>query len=375
MKFKIFGEILCGKTLAQMNESMANDFAVAGALMPDAHAGYSLPIGGVVMTEACVVPAWVGYDIGCGMRGVRTNIIRDDMTTERLEQIKELVLQAVPMGQSKHKAQEAREQKFQKLDTMFTPVGKEIFNTRGWGQLGTLGGGNHFIEVGYDEENWVWICVHSGSRGVGHAIATHYMKKAAEAAGVMKGNVEGGFSLRCDNPLYDEYMKDMKAALVWSEYNRMLMTDEVLKAMGKVFGDKIVAKDTIDNIHNTAVIIEDFGLYILHRKGATSANLGERGIIPGNMRDGFFVVKGLGNPDSLHSASHGAGRVMSRGEAKKNIDFDAFQKQMEHVVTNVSVHTLDEAPAAYKDIFEVMDSQKDCVEILHHVKPLLNLKG
>lgn len=373
MSFKIFGEILCGKTLAQMHESMAHDFVVGGALMPDAHAGYSLPIGGVVMTDGCVVPAWVGYDIGCGMRGIRTNIIRDDMTTERLEKIKELVLEAIPMGQNKFPKGKAHENKYSKMLEMFTQVGKNIASTRGFGQLGTLGGGNHFVEVGYDEENWVWICIHSGSRGVGHAIATYYMKKAAEEAGIMQGNTEGGYPLYEGSELFDDYMKDMTAALRWSEYNRMLMTEAVMDAMGKVFEDRIVAKQAIDNIHNTAVSISG-GSY-LHRKGATSAATKELGIIPGNMRDGFFVVKGLGNMESFCSASHGAGRVMSRGQAKANIDFDAFKKQMEHIVTNVSIHTVDEAPAAYKDIFEVMDSQKDCVEILHHVKPLLNLKG
>lgn len=373
MSFKIFGEILCGKTLAQMHESMAHDFAVKGALMPDAHAGYSLPIGGVVLTQGVVVPAWVGYDIGCGMRGIRTNIIKDDMTPERLEEIKELVLKAIPMGQNKHTRAGAREHKYEKLSEMFTKKGHEIFWSRGLGQLGTLGGGNHFVEIGYDEENWVWICIHSGSRGVGHAIATHYMNAAAREAGVMKGNIEGGFPLKVGTPLFNEYYQDMMAALRWSEYNRMLMTEEVMKAMGKVFKDRIVAKQAIDNIHNTANFL--VGDQFLHRKGATAANKGELGIIPGNMRDGFFVVKGLGNDESLNSASHGAGRVMSRGEAKQKIDFDEFQKEMEHVVTNVSIHTIDEAPAAYKDIFEVMDSQKDCVEIIHHVKPLLNLKG
>ncbi|MGL4352790.1 MAG: RtcB family protein [Aeromonas popoffii] len=372
MKFKIFGDIVCGKTLSQMHESMANDFVVKGALMPDAHAGYSLPIGGVVMTEGCIVPAWVGYDIGCGMRGVRTNIIREDMTTERLEKVKGLVLKSVPMGQNKHPRAKANEHKFEKMLTLFTPLGQEIANTRGMGQLGTLGGGNHFVEIGYDEENWVWVCVHSGSRGVGHAIATYYMKKAAEEAGVMKGNVEGGFPLQVGTDLFNDYKKDMDAALIWSQYNRMLMTDAVMKALDEVFGDRVKSKACIDNIHNTAVQAQD---QFLHRKGATSAGTGELGIIPGNMRDGFFVVRGLGNAESMCSASHGAGRVMSRGEAKAKIDFDEFQKQMEHVVTNVSIHTVDEAPDAYKDIFDVMDSQKDCVEILHHVKPLLNLKG
>lgn len=372
MEFKIFGDIVCGKTLAQMHDSMKQDFVLKGALMPDAHAGYSLPIGGVVMTKDVVVPAWVGYDIGCGMRGIRTNIIRDDMTTERLEQVKDLILKAIPMGMNKHKNCSAHERKFEKLKTIFTDVGQDIFDTRGWGQLGTLGGGNHFIEIGYDEEDWVWVCVHSGSRGVGHALATLYMNKAAQESGVQTKNVEGAFPLRMGTESFNNYMQDMKAALIWSEYNRMLMTDAVMEALGKVFGDKIVAKQAIDNIHNTAVQAQD---QFIHRKGATSAGTKELGIIPGNMRDGFFVVKGLGNPDSLCSASHGAGRVMSRGEAKKAVDLEEFKKEMAHVVTNISSHTIDEAPAAYKDIFEVMDSQKDCVEIVHHVKPLLNLKG
>ena len=373
MEFKIFGDIMCGKTLAQMAESMKQDFVLQGALMPDAHAGYSLPIGGVVLTKDVVVPAWVGYDIGCGMRGVRTNIIKDDMTKERLVELKELILKAIPMGTNKHKSCVAHERKFPRLQGIFTEVGKDIFETRGWGQLGTLGGGNHFVEIGYDEENWVWVCVHSGSRGVGHALATLYMNLAAKEAGVMKSNVEGAFPLQVGTELFDNYMQDMSAALIWSEYNRMLMTDAVVDALGKVFKDKIVSKHVIDNIHNTAIKGAD-GQF-LHRKGATAAGTDEEGIIPGNMRDGFFVVKGLGNKGSMCSASHGAGRVMSRGEAKKAVDLEEFQKEMAHVVTNITAHTTDEAPSAYNDIFEVMKSQEDCVKIVHHVKPLLNLKG
>ena len=373
MEFKIFGEILCGKTLAQMHDSMKQPFVLKGALMPDAHAGYSLPIGGVVLTKDVVVPAWVGYDIGCGMRGVRTNIIKDDMTPERLEKVKELILGAIPMGMNKHKSCVAKERKFPRLQSTFTDIGQDIFETRGWGQLGTLGGGNHFVEIGYDAENWVWICVHSGSRGLGHALATFYMNVAAKESGVQTKNVEGAFPLKMGTETFDAYMKDMNAALIWSEYNRMLITDAVMEALGKVFDGKIVAKEVIDNIHNTAMKSPD-GQF-LHRKGATAAGKGELGIIPGNMRDGFFVVKGLGNQESLCSASHGAGRVMSRGEAKKAVDLEEFKKEMAHVVTNISAHTIDEAPAAYKDIFEVMDSQKDCVEIIYHVKPLLNLKG
>ncbi|MGL5012906.1 MAG: RtcB family protein [Bacteroidales bacterium] len=373
MEYKMFGDIVCGKALAQMAESMKLPFVKKGALMPDAHAGYSLPIGGVVLTDKCVVPAWVGYDIGCGMRGVRTNIIRDDMTQERLEKIKELILEAIPMGQNKHKYNDAHEKKYKRVEELFTPLGQEIFNTRGWGQLGTLGGGNHFIEIGYDAENWVWICIHSGSRGVGHALATYYMKKAAELSGITKGNTEGGYPLLESTELFEEYKQDLQAALIWSEYNRMIMSVNVMNALGSVFNDTIVAKQVIDNIHNTAVHVG--GNEYLHRKGATSAHSDELGIIPGNMRDGFFVVKGLGNAESLFSASHGAGRVMSRGEAKAMINFQDFQEEMKGIVTNISQFTIDEAPNAYKNIFEVMDSQKDCVEILHHVKPLLNLKG
>lgn len=373
MSYTVFGEIHCGKTHSQMASAMVEEFSLRGSLMPDAHAGYSLPIGGVVLSDSVVVPAWVGYDIGCGMRGVRTNIIRDDMTTERLERVRELVLKAVPMGQNKHHPKDAHEVKFSRIREMFTPTGQAIFDTRGFGQLGTLGGGNHFVEIGYDEENWVWICVHTGSRGVGHALATEYMRHAASAAGVVKGNVEGHFPLRTGTFLCDSYLQDMKAALIWSEYNRMLITEAVTKALEEVIGGKITPKQVIDNIHNTATPAGENTF--LHRKGATSAQKGELGIIPGNMRDGFFVVEGLGNEESLWSASHGAGRVMSRGEAKGAIKMDEFRKEMEGVVTNISEATIDEAPAAYKDIFEVMESQKDCVKIVHHVRPLLNLKG
>ena len=374
MSFKIFGEILCGKTLAQMHEAMSHDFAIEGALMPDAHAGYSLPIGGVVKTAGCVVPAWVGYDIGCGVAGHKTNIIKDDLTKEVLEEVKKLVIKRIPMGSARNHQRKAHELKHPRIVEMFTPLGQEIANTRGFGQLGTLGGGNHFLEVGYDEENWVWVSVHSGSRGVGHALATHYMRVAAADAGVTQGNVEGGYPLWQGTPTFDDYMQDLKAAITWAELNRATMLQIVMDAFSEVLGgEKVIAKQSINGTHNTAFDVGDN--QFVHRKGATAAGVGEYGIIPGNMRDGFFVAKGLGNSDSMESSSHGAGRVMSRAEAKVNIDFDIFQKQMEHVVTNIAVHTIDEAPAAYKNIFDVMDSQKDCVDIVHHVKPLLNLKG
>lgn len=367
MNFKIFGNITCKKTIEQMVSAMSQPFVKEGALMPDAHAGYALPIGGVVMTEPTyIVPAWVGYDIGCGMTQAKLSIKAP--STEELVKIRELIISKIPLGNSKH----SNTSKYTN-SSLFTELGKKVAETRGAGQLATLGGGNHFIELGVGEDELVHVCIHSGSRGVGHAIGTHYMKVAAELAGVTSGNVEYHYPLRKGTKEFNDYRQDMTACLHWALANRAMMLKLVLDSIREVVGDcELIVNSIFSNHHNMAEFTEEG---IIHRKGATPAKIGDIGTIPGNMKDGYFIVKGLGNLGSLNSASHGAGRVLSRGEAKSKIDFDHFVYQMSGVVTNISKSSVDEAPGAYKCIFEVMESQKDCVEILEHVVPILNIKG
>jgi tRNA-splicing ligase RtcB len=339
---------------------MECDFAVQGALMPDAHTGYALPIGAVVATKDVVVPAWVGYDIGCGMCAVRT-----DLTANQVNplEIYESIYKSIPVGFNKHQKAPPHNKLLDARD-LTKPAQKIFSNSGAYHQLGTLGGGNHFIEISYDEQNRVWIVIHSGSRGVGHDIARHYMAVASPDGKPR----EGHFGLSDTSPEGKAYLNDLCWCLFFALENRKTMVQKVLELLGAT------QLDFINRNHNHVEKRKSDGLWI-HRKGATHAELDMMGVIPGNMRDGSFVVRGLGNEDSLCSSSHGAGRVLSRSKAKEELDYDEFLLSMEGIQANTAKAFLDEAPGAYKDIFEVMSLQSDLVETLHHLKPIVNIKG
>ena len=363
----IFAETVDGKALDQFYSAMKEDFAVAGALMPDVHAGYSLPIGAVVATEGVVIPAWVGYDIGCGMCAIPTTWTISHVKTKARE-IHDLIVEYVPTGFN-HRGKAVVWPAYDKLAK--TARMEEIFNFKdgtGWKQLGTLGGGNHFIEVGAGDDGRVWVIIHSGSRGIGHALATHYMK----IAGGGKAR-EGHFPLMLDSQDGQDYWTDMNFCLEFALENRMMMLREIERAMSNVLGaGGFQWGETVNRNHNHAT--ERDGM-IIHRKGATHAEEGMMGVIPGNMRDGSFIVRGKGNPDALWSSSHGAGRVLGRRKAKETLSVDKFRTTMKGIVATTNKSTLDESPMAYKDIFEVMAQQADLVETTCYVKPILNIKG
>lgn len=349
--------------LSQFYDALKQPWAVAGALMPDVHKGYTLPIGSVVATEGVVVPAFVGYDIGCGMCAVRTSMSLEHLRANRNE-LHTAILRAVPVGAQKHK----RPIGWGKCDLPHTPLAEKVWFARnGAKQFGTLGGGNHFIELGYDEDDRVWVVIHSGSRGFGHGLATEYMKLAS---GSDKAK-EGHYPLSLDSQLGQDYMKDMAYATEYALDNRIAMLNLIDSA---ITGGTILVDTLINRNHNHAV---DSGGMIVHRKGATHAELGMMGVIPGNWRDGSFIVKGKGNPHSLYSSSHGAGRAMSRAKAKKTICVDTEKAAMEAagITAFVDSKTIDEGKAAYKDVFKVMELQKDLVEVVHHIKPVANVKG
>lgn len=361
---KIFADYIEHEALEQFRSAMEQPFAVKGALMPDAHAGYSLPIGAVVATEGVIVPAWVGYDIGCGMCAIATCFDVDEVKANA-EKVFNEIYARVPVGFN-HMIHDAVWQE----QSDATPIAKTIFDKNGLKQLGTLGGGNHFIEIGYDHDDLVWIIIHSGSRNVGHSIATHYMKLASGTNKAKEGHY--GFDVESDNG--KDYIKDLKFCQQFALENRKQMIFKVEKALQQYVDGFVLDVTLINRNHNHAE--EKNGLWI-HRKGATHAEEGMMGVIPGNMRDGSFIVQGKGNPDSLYSSSHGAGRVLGRRQAKETLAFDEFEATMKNagVVARVQTSTLDEAPMAYKNIFEVMDFQKDLVDVVRHVKPILNIKG
>ena len=375
------------ETLRQFDSCCKEDFVVKASLMPDAHSGYVAPIGSVLITKDYVVPSWVGYDIGCGMlalkfeeKGILEKIV------EKSDEIYDRVREEIPMGVGKvnHILEISlyTRKQFKKLLENFKEgdYNNEIFRflkNKSLSHLGTLGSGNHFIEICYEEgkkkdeknKDVVWLVVHSGSRGVGHTVATHYMKKAS-------GNekkFEQTYPLKIDSEKGKEYMNILDFGLEFALLNRMEMAYQVRNVLRRVLNDEDLEFELWTNKnHNHAILEEDF---IVHRKGATPAKKGELGIIPGNMRDGSFLVEGLGSEEFLESSSHGAGRVYSRIQAKKQISIKEFKDSMKGICGTVSFETLDEAPQAYKDINSVMEVQKSSVKIIKHLRPIINWKG
>ena len=397
-KTKIYAEILEDEALEQFNTAMCLPCNISGALMPDAHTGYTLPIGAVIKSDKMIFPAYVGYDIGCGMCAVKLDITSDTLD---LHAIKKDILRDIPIGH--HKQKEA--QTFDDLPP-YTNFAETVLDSVGQYQLGTLGGGNHFIELGVGSDEKIWIVIHSGSRGFGKIIAEHYMKLACaksidtnelenefevrnanfkehnpekfeetkekflqkELEKHLKTNLEGHYGFTIDSSDGVAYIKDMNCALEFALKNRKMMIEKIKNILGNPQELLFINKN-----HNHAIVDEDG--FVLHRKGATGAELGVYGVIPGNMKDGSFVVIGKGCEESLCSSSHGAGRVLSRIQAKKTLSLDEFHNDMANIVTNHNDDTLDEAPKAYKNIFEVMELQKDLVDVVEHIRPILNIKG
>lgn len=365
---KIYAQVLEKEALDQFNSAMSLDFVVKGALMPDAHAGYALPIGAVIATDGVVVPSWVGYDIGCGMCALMIDGLDPDLVKENSKDIFDLIYRDIPVGFSINK----KETEYS-LDGL-TDIGKELANKKQFKKaLGSLGGGNHFIEIGSDEFDRVWVVIHCGSRGVGHAIATHYMKLANPEGKAKDGH--WGFDVNSKEGR--DYIQDLNWTLDYALANRSEIMHRVIACIGEGINAPcwefyVDRSEMINRNHNHAVELD--GLWI-HRKGATQAEENMSGVIPGNMRDGSFIVCGKGNQDSLYSSSHGAGRVLGRKAAKQKLNMDDFKSEMDGVVALVEESTLDESPFAYKNIFEVMDLQKDLVDIVAHIRPIINIKG
>jgi tRNA-splicing ligase RtcB len=357
---KIYAEHLEESALEQFDSAMTQEFSVQGALMPDAHTGYSLPIGAVVATDGVVLPSWVGYDIGCGMCAVKLGANKQDVIDNR-QSIFDQIYKAIPVGFSINNHPSSTALNVSDLTTEARKVAEK--EKRHWRRaLGSLGGGNHFIEIGHDENDEVWCIIHSGSRGVGHGIAAHYMRQASPDGKAR----EGHYGFDADSGQGQAYINDLNWALEFALENRCEMISRIQAMFG--YDDHQI----INRNHNHAELKD--GMWI-HRKGATHAEAGMLGVIPGNMRDGSFIVIGKGNPEALWSSSHGAGRVLGRKQAKRELSLEAFKEQMQGVTAMVSDDTLDESPMAYKDIFEVMRLQSDLVDVLHHVKPLINIKG
>jgi len=346
------------------------------AMMPDCHFGLGMPIGGVIATKGSIIPSAVGVDIGCGMAAVKTNV--KDISVADLKDIMGYIRKWVPVGFN-HQEKTQKWDGFETAPIHIDVIKKNLTSARK--QLGTLGGGNHFIEIQKGDDGFVWIMIHSGSRNIGLKIAQEFITKAKAYCMTFDSHCPRELSYLTEGSKdFNEYVEAMNWALSFAQANRDLMIRKVKDSMICGGTQNVIRFDETINIHhNYAGFETHFGENVwVHRKGATSAAKDKLGIIPGSQGTGSYIVKGLGNPESFESCSHGAGRKLSRSAAKKELDLDEQQKLMDdqnivHSIRNVS--DLDEAPGAYKDIETVMSNQTDLVEAVVHLTPLAVVKG
>ena len=350
------------------------------ALMPDAHSGYGMPIGGVMAADKVIVPNAVGVDIGCGMCAVKTNLRINPDIRKRLKDIVGDIRERVPVGFKHHKRAQ---------DENLMPEGYEIDSLEvvnseyesALRQLGTLGGGNHFIEIQRDKEDYIWIMIHSGSRNLGKKVADHYNKLAKKLNKRWNSPVPPKADLAYLPFTTTEahmYYYEMNYCVDFALANRKLMLTRVQEVFRHYFPN-IIFGEIINIAHNYAAWEKHFGKkVVVHRKGATSARKGELGIIPGSQGTSSFIVEGLGNPESFASCSHGAGRIMGRNEAVRNLslEYEIDKLDKKGILHSIrSRRDLDEAPSAYKNIVQVMLDQEDLVEIKVKLSPLAVIKG
>lgn len=356
------------------------------AVMPDAHCGYGMPIGGVLATTDAVIPNAVGVDIGCGMCAVKTSLTEIDK--ESLKTIlgsakeKRGIHGLVPVGFKHHdRAQdESCMPDTAPLENVQESRVMQLYQAARK-QVGTLGGGNHFIEIQRGDDNHIWIMIHSGSRNIGLQIARHYNQLAIKLNERWKSSVPRKWDLAflpLDTNEASNYLAEMQFCVEFALANRKLMMERVKQAIEEVVG--YVQYEPLINIaHNYAAIENHFNEnVIVHRKGATRARTGEMGIIPGSQGSSSYIVIGKGNPESFSSCSHGAGRVLGRKQAQRTLDLEAEQSRLDElgVIHGMrSKHDLDEAPSAYKNIDRVMENQQDLVDIAVRLKPLAVVKG
>ena len=344
------------------------------ALMPDAHQGYGMPIGGVIAALGRVIPNAVGVDIGCGVVAARTDLPAAELPPEKLKRIVSDIRRTVPTGFDHHPGK-CPVSRMPGPHGDLPPVSAREFGSART-QLSTLGGGNHFIEIQRDPEGMVWLMIHSGSRNLGKQVADHYNRAAAE-----RGSSQAPAdlaSLPLDSREGADYMREMDYCLAFAKANRAGIMDAVEEALiSAAPGTRFL--DRIDIHHNYAALETHFGREVLvHRKGATAARRGQTGIVPGSQGSVSYIVEGLGEPESFMSCSHGAGRRMGRKEAVRSLDLkeEILRLDEKGVLHRMrSRADLDEAASAYKDIEAVMSAQSDLARPVIRLEPLAVIKG
>lgn len=339
--------------------------------MADCHCGYGMPIGGVLATKGVIIPNCVGVDIGCGMGAVQIGL--QNISTEHLKTIMGLVRKAVPVGFAHHQLAQVWEG-FDRAPNL--PIIQQELNSARK-QLGTLGGGNHFIEFQTDERGFLWVMLHSGSRNFGLKAANVYHKKAQELCERWHACLPDSdlAFLPMDDQAGQDYLAAMEFCLEFAAASRAHMMKQIIDIVDDVVG--AAAVDAINIHHNYAALENHYGSNVwVHRKGATRVRAGERGIIPGSCGASSYIVEGLGNPESFNSCSHGAGRRMGRKEAGRTLNLAEEQAKMQGIVHGLrNASDLDEAPGAYKPIDQVMANQTDLVKVLVKLSPIGSIKG
>jgi tRNA-splicing ligase RtcB len=363
------------------------------AAMPDVHFGIGATVGSVIPTKGAIIPAAVGVDIGCGMMAVQTSLRAEDLPDD-LKKLRTAIEKAVPHGRT-NQGKAGDRGAWGRLPDVVQDVWAEKLN-RGYqsivikhpgasasnqaNHLGTLGTGNHFIEVCLDETNTVWFMLHSGSRGVGNRIGSYFIELAREDMRRLQKNLpDKDLAYFTEGTKYfSDYVEAVSWAQEYARWNRRILMDNVIAAIrhsGQV--PPFTAEVQAINCHHNYVEREHhYGEDVfVTRKGAVRAGRGDLGIIPGSMGTRSYIVRGLGNPESFESCSHGAGRAMSRGEAKRRFTVEDHKRMTEGIECRKDADVIDETPAAYKSIDAVMEAQKDLVEIVHELRQLIVVKG
>jgi tRNA-splicing ligase RtcB (3'-phosphate/5'-hydroxy nucleic acid ligase) len=343
------------------------------AAMPDVHYGKGATVGSVIAMKDALSPAAVGVDIGCGVAAVRTSLTAGDLP-DSLAGLRSEIERAIPVGFEQHRKAVQSEPELWRDFQELTPAVRDL-ETKARHQLGTLGGGNHFLELCLDTEDRVWLMLHSGSRNIGKTLAEIHIGRARKLAHNQRLPDRDLAVFLAGTPEMRDYRRDLFWAQRYARKNREAML-QLYQDVLRRFRPDVGFADAVQCHHNYVAEEVHFGQEVLvTRKGAIRAGKGELGIIPGSMGTRSYVVRGLGNPDSFESASHGAGRRMSRSEAKRRYSVKDLRDQTQGVECRKDGGVLDEIPAAYKDIGQVMEQQRDLVEVVAELRQVLCVKG
>jgi tRNA-splicing ligase RtcB len=356
------------------------------AAMPDVHLGIGATVGSVIPTRHAIIPAAVGVDIGCGMMATRLSLTANELDETSLKKVFAQISRDVPVGFNSHSDRDARTdaaKRFQKglkkILEKHSGIEKRVGRNTSWvHQLGTLGGGNHFIEICLDESDRVWAMLHSGSRGIGNAIGSYFIqlaKKDAERVSLALPDRDLAYFPEGAQH-FDDYVEAVGWAQDYARANREEMMDLVLGAMHRHLPPFDVTEEAVNCHHNYVERELHYGERVwLTRKGAIRAGAGELGIIPGSMGARSYIVRGKGSAESFHSCAHGAGRRMSRKAAQKCFSIKDLETQTEGVICRKDKGVIDEIPGAYKNIDEVMANQSDLVDVVHTLRQVICVKG